>query len=91
MTNTKIEIEWESIARKKYDTLIAKIPLFHREIAKQVVDKQAVVNAQERSSDTVEEGDIVRAFFSEVPMTFYSLMIRLFNEVKFDYKSYEPK
>lgn len=83
------ELKWETGAKAKYDEMIAKIPMFHRAIAKQVVDKKAVINAQERKSSAVNEQDIVRAFFSEVPMTFYSLMIRLFDDVGFDYKNYE--
>ena len=91
MTPTQTQLQWESSARKKYETMITKIPLFHREIAKIVVDKKAPMLARERGSDMVEEQDIVRAFFSEVPMTFYSLMIRLLQEAGFDYKKYEPK
>ena len=91
MTKTQTELKWEPSAFKKYQEMITKIPLFHREIAKKVVDKRAPMLAQERGSNVVEESDIVKAFFAEVPMTFYSLMIRLFEEVKFDYKKYEPK
>ena len=87
---TKI-VEWESTALAKYNHMITKIPLFHREIAKQVVEKKAPMLAQERGSNLVEDQDIVRAFFSEVPKAFYSLMIRLLDEAKFDYKKYEPK
>lgn len=90
MTETQTQLEWEKGAKEKYETMIKKIPLFHRDIAKQVVDKQAVINAQERNSQLVEEPDVVRAFLSEVPMTFYSLMVRLFDEVGFDYKPYLP-
>jgi len=91
MVQTLPQLQWEDLARKKYETMITKIPLFHREIAKKVVDKKAVMNAQERGSYFIEESDIIRAFFSEVPMSFYSLMIRLLDEVGFDYKKYEPK
>lgn len=84
-------VVWDPQAKGKYDEMIARIPLFHREIAKQVVDKKAAQNAQDRGAAAVEEEDIIRAFFSEVPMTFYSLMIRLFESVGFDYKPYEPK
>lgn len=86
-----VSIAWEPQAKAKYNDMIAKIPLFHRDIAKQVVDKKAVENAQGRGAAEVQEEDIVRAFFSEVPMTFYGLMIRLFDSVGFDYKPYEPK
>ena len=91
MSATQTNIKWEPQAYEKYQTMITKIPLFHREIAKQVVDKKAVINAVERGSSKVEEADIVRAFLSEVPYTFYSLMVRLFSEVGFDYKRYEKK
>ena len=90
MAEDTLKIKWEPTSRKKLDTMIEKIPLFHREIAKTVVENKAILNAQERDSSMVEEEDIVRAFFTEVPMAFYSLMIRLFEEVGFDYKPYEP-
>lgn len=86
-----IQMQWEAQANEKYKLMISKIPLFHRDIAKQVVDKKAVINAQQRGAEQVEEEDIILAFFSEVPMTFYSLMIRLFQNVGFDYKKYESK
>ena len=91
MTQTQTKFEWEKAAFTKYELMIRKIPLFHREIAKQVVDKKAEINARERGSSMVEEPDIVRAFFSEVPQTFYSLMVRLFDEVGFNYQGHDPK
>lgn len=89
MSETQTIIEWQAGARQKYDAMIAKIPFFHRAIAKQIVDKKAPMLAQERGAGMVEEQDIVRAFFLEVPMAFYSLMIRLLDEVGFDYQKYE--
>ena len=86
MSEVISNVEWEDGARKKYQLMITKIPLFHRDIAQVVVDKKAEINAQERGSKMIEEKDIVAAFLSEVPKTFYSLMIRLFDEVGFDYK-----
>lgn len=89
MPDTQIKIGWEPIARQKYEKMITKIPLFHREIARVVVDKKAPMLARERGADMVQEQDIVRAFFAEVPMAFYSLMIRLLDEAGFDHKKYE--
>ena len=86
-----LQLSWEKNAREKYDNMIKKIPLFHREIAREVVEKKAVQNAHDRGSAVVEEGDILRAFLSEVPKAFYSLMIRLFDEVGFDYRKYEAQ
>lgn len=91
MSNIQAKIDWEPDVRQKYERMIAKIPLFHREIAKIVVDKKAPMLARERGAAMVQEQDIIRAFFSEVPMAFYSLMIRLLDEVGFDYKKYEQK
>lgn len=89
MTQAQLNLLWEPTALAKYNLMISKVPLFHRAIAKQVVDKKAPLLAQDRNSTTIEECDIIRAFFSEVPMAFYSLMIRLLDEVGFDYKRYE--
>ena len=91
MPDIQTQLKWESQSLEKFNTMIRKIPLFHREIAKQVVTKKAQLNAHERGSDQVEETDIIKAFFSEVPKAFYSLMIRLFDEVDFNYREYEPK
>lgn len=89
--STQTQLQWEPIARRKYETMITRIPLFHREIARVVVDKKAPMLARARGAERVEEQDIVRAFFAEVPMAFYSLMIRLLDEAGFDYKKYESK
>ena len=91
MSETTTKIEWDATALERYELIISKIPLFHRNIAKIVVDKKALSNAQERESNVIEEGDIVSAFFSEVPKAFYSLMIRLFDEVGFEYDEQENK
>lgn len=91
MEDTQTQLEWEQKALSKFNTMIDRIPLFHREIAKKVTVKKAQLNAVERGSNLVEEPDIVRAFLSEVPKAFYSLMIRLFNEVGFDYKEFAGK
>ena len=89
MNSTQTKLEWESKALEKYKEMIAKIPPFPREIARIVVDRKAQINAAGRGASLVEEPDIVKAFLSEVPMAFYSLMVRLLNEVGFDYKKYE--
>lgn len=89
MNLTQTKLEWESKALGKYKEMISKIPIFHREIAKRVVDRKAQMNATGRRASLVEEPDIVKAFLSEVPMAFYSLMVRLLDEVGFDYKKYE--
>lgn len=85
------QLAWEPSALEKYQDMIARIPLFHREIARQVVDKKAPQNARQRGSVVVEAEDILKAFFSEIPKGLYSMMIRLMDNVGFDYQKYEPK
>ena len=89
MTEVNQNISWDEAASAKYQTMLKKIPLFHREITKQVVDKKAVLNAQERQSSVVEESDIIKAFLTEVPKAFYSMMIRIMDDVGFEYKKYD--
>lgn len=91
MSDTVVKMKWEASALEKYKLIISKIPIFHRNIAKIVVDKKAVSNAKDRGSEQIEERDIVSAFFSEVPKAFYSLMIRLFDEVHFTYSDQDSK
>ena len=79
---------WEEQAYSKYQRMLALIPVFHRGIAKEVVNKKAEMLAQGRGSSCVEEVDIVAAFFSEVPKAFYSMMVRIMDEVGFNYKAH---
>lgn len=88
MVNIHTTMAWEVKAMAKYQHMLNVIPTFHRGIAKEVVNKKAEENAQSRKSSQVEEEDIIRAFFSEVPKAFYSLMVRVMDEVGFNYKSY---
>jgi len=81
-------MDWDQASLAKYNKMLNLIPVFHRRIAKEVVNKKAEQNAQSRASNQVQEQDIVQAFTSEVPKAFYSLMIRIMDEVGFDYKKY---
>ena len=47
------QLSWEKQSHEKFNTMIARIPLFHREIARIVVHKKAQLNARERGSLTV--------------------------------------
>lgn len=84
-------MKWEEATQKKYDLMISKIPLFHREITKQIVPTKAEENAKVRGSSIIEEPDVVQAFLTEVPKAFYSLMIRLMDDVGFHYRPFIGK
>ena len=81
-------MQWDAVALAKYNKMLNLIPIFHRGLAKEVVNIKAEQNAQDRKSPQVQEEDIVKAFVSEVPKAFYSLMVRIMHDAGFDYKKY---
>ena len=81
-------MNWDAEALGKYNKLLNLIPIFHRLIAQEVVNKKAELLAQSRGSTMVEEADIVQSFIAEVPKAFFSMMIRIMDEVGLDYKKY---
>ena len=91
MSNTQVNITWNKIASDKYNKMVARIPIFHRELVKQVVPPKAESLARARGASEVSEEDIVKAFLHEVPKAFYSLMVRLLDEVGFEYKQLTSK
>ena len=88
MVTVTTTMKWETGALAKYNKMLNLIPIFHRGLAKEVVNKKAEQNAVARNAAQVEEVDIVAAFKTEVPKAFYSLMIRIMDEVGFDYKKH---
>ena len=83
------KMTWEKSTEEKFKKMLSKMPIFHRHITEVTAIQKAESNARERGSRMVEEGDLLRAMFSEVPLQFYSLMIRLLETVGFDYKKYQ--
>lgn len=79
---------WEKITEEKFKKILSKMPIFHRHMTEVTAVQKAESNARERGSRIVEEEDLLRAMFSEVPLQFYSLMIKLLDDVGFDYKKY---
>ncbi len=81
-------MDWDSITQERFKAMIFRMPIFHRHIAEEATTKKARDNAIARNSQFVQEQDVISAFFSEVPKPFYSLMIKLLEDVGFDYKKY---
>lgn len=81
-------MDWVPKTREKFELIIAKMPVFHRRIAEEAVSQKAEENARVRNSSQVQEEDLVNAFFSDVPIPFYSMMIRLLEQCGLDYKKY---
>lgn len=81
-------MHWDPTALGKYNRMLNLIPIFHRRLAQEVVNKKAEQLAIARGSLMVEEKDIIEAFSTEVPKAFYSLMVRIMDQAGFDYKKY---
>ncbi|MBF0483656.1 MAG: hypothetical protein HQL25_03010 [Candidatus Omnitrophica bacterium] len=79
-------MQWNSDVKIKYDKMLAKIPVFHRGITDQIVNEKAPMLAAQRGSGCVEECDVVKAFTTEVPKCFYSMMVRLMDDVGFKHE-----
>lgn len=84
----QFKMTWEKATEEKFKRMLAKMPIFHRHMTEVGATEKAEKNAKERGSRVVEEVDLMLAMFSEVPLQFYSLMIRLLDDVGFDYKKY---
>ena len=85
----QFKMTWEKVTEEKFKKMLSKMPIFHRHMTEVGATVKAEINAKARGSRIVEEGDLMEAMFSEVPLQFYSLMIRLLDDVGFDYKKYK--
>ena len=81
-------MDWDLRTQEKFKLMISKMPVFHRRIAEEAVTLKAQENAKARGAAAVSEADVICALFSDVPKPFYSLMIRLLEDVGFDYRKY---
>jgi hypothetical protein len=81
-------VDWEKTTQEKFKLMISRIPVFHRHITEAAVTKRAEELALLRNAGKISEEDVVKAFFSDVPSPFYSMMVRLLEQTGFDYKKY---
>ncbi len=82
------KMTWEKGTEEKFKKMLSKMPIFHRHMTEVTAVEKAESNAKERGSRIVEEVDLLKAMFSEVPLQFYSLMIKLLETSGFEYKKY---
>lgn len=83
------KMTWDKTTEEKFKKMLSKMPIFHRHMTEVTATQKAESNARERGARIVEEEDLMRAMFSEVPLQFYSLMIKLLEDVGFEYKKYD--
>lgn len=81
-------IVWDSSAQEHFNKIIANLPQFHRSIAQQLVKQKAEELAKTRGCGSVEDKDVIVAFFQEVPPAFKDMMKRLLHQQGIDYTQY---
>ncbi len=84
----QFKMTWERSTEENFKKVLSKLPIFHRLMTEVAATAKAEEIASGRGSRIVEEEDLLRAMFSEVPLQFYSLMIRILENVGLDYKKY---
>ena len=82
------DIAWDPKAKEIYDKVTNSLPEFHRTIAKRLVKESAQELAKTRGLSQVAEKELVETFFAEVPPAFKTMMTRLFEHLKIEYKKY---
>jgi hypothetical protein len=90
MTNDKKqnEITWDPDVQKKLDQMIAKIPVFLKDMALKKVSQKALDLAQKDNRKSVSEKDMVDAFFAATPFGFHGPMKKDMEDLNIDYQKY---
>jgi hypothetical protein len=81
-------MNWEKEAEEKFKQLLAKIPVFLREIAEKKVSQKAESLARAANRSVITEKDMVDAFFAETPFGFHGPMKCDMEALSIDYKKY---
>ncbi len=81
-------LNWNPKAKEIFERVIFRLPQFHRSIAQRLVKESAEMLAKERKAQEVEEEDLIKAFFKEVPPAFKEMMQKLFDKLNIPYKNY---
>jgi hypothetical protein len=82
------EMKWNSRSQEVFNNAIGHLRQFHRSIAEKLVKDSAERIACTRGVETVEEQDLIQAFFKEVPPAFKDMIKRLFRHLNVEYKNY---
>lgn len=82
------EITWSAKAQEIFDKVITNLPQFHRSIAQVLVKESAQEIARTKGLSSVEEKELIEAFFKEIPPAFKDMMKRLFTKLNIEYEKY---
>jgi hypothetical protein len=83
-----MEIIWDKTARENFEAILAKVPVFLRDIAQQKVSQKAEKNARTDNRMEVSQKDVVDAFFKETPFGFHGPLKMDMEAMGIDYRKY---
>ena len=69
-----MSISWEKTTEEKFQQMIAKVPIFLRDLARDKVSQKAENLVKAANRQEITEKDIVDAFFAETPFGFHGPM-----------------
>jgi len=81
-------MNWDAMTQKNFESMIAKIPSFLKEMAQKRVSQKAEELAQKDNRSIVGEKDMVDAFFAATPFGFHGPMKNDMDELKINYLKY---
>ncbi len=82
------EINWNPKAKEIFDKVISNLPQFHRSIAERLVKESAEEIAKNKNMTSVEEKELIEAFFKEIPPAFKDMLKRLLTKLGIDCEKY---
>jgi len=81
-------MNWQKDTEGKFNQMLAKIPIFLRDMAKNKVSKKAEALAAKEGRAEVTEKDVVDAFFLETPFGFHGPMKADMEAMGINYQRY---
>ena len=79
---------WDAEAKENFEAILAKIPVFLRNVASKRVSQKAEMNACHENRRSVSQKDVIDAFFQETPFGFHGPMKMDMESLGIDYKKY---
>ena len=83
-----MSVIWNKPTEEKFKQLIARVPVFLRDIAKEKISKRAESIVSKENRQEITEKDMVDAFFAETPFGFHGPMKTDMEALGVDYTKY---
>ena len=78
-------MEWEQATKANFEHMIAKVPVFMRDIARTTVSKKIEEFVAKEGGTAVNEKNLVDAFFAATPFGFHGPMKNDMKELGIDH------